>query len=194
MLHLSLSDYIFLSVLNISVALIIANIFLWQTGFWCHYSIICLFYFAIFFKAFAVKDVRKFFAIIRNGLFLMHIAIAFTFLINFWAKSGDARQEAWTYVAFLFEWFFSISLLAIGVVTLLAFAFRIIRISRTYLMFLAFFPQSIVTYNLAVSHLFNLNGASRVLTNISFVFYITIVIGFFLIYILRLIYHLIRYK
>ena len=145
-------------------------------------------------KSVASKDARKFFAIVRNGLFLMHIAIAFTFLINFWAKSGDARQEAWSYVAFLFEWFFSISLLAIGVVTLLAFAFRIIRISRTYLMFLAFFPQSIVTYNLAASNLFNLNGASRVLTNLSFAFYLTIVIGFFLIYIIRLIYHLIKYK
>ena len=191
-LQLSWSDFIFLTLFNISLSLIIANIFLWKTGFWCHYSIICLLYFAIFFKAIASRDIKKFFSVIRTGLFFLHIVIAFVFLINFWVKSDEARSEAWNYVLFLFRWFFPISLLVIGVITIIAFIFRQIRISRAYLMILAFFPQSIVSFNLAISPLFACEGIAKVINIISFSFYLTIVVGFFLIYILRLIYHLVK--
>ena len=177
-LQLSWSGFVFLSVLNVSIALIIANVIMWKTGFWCHYSILTLLYFAVFFKAIASRETKKFFAI----------------TINFWVKTGDARTEAWTYIIFLFKWFFPISLLVIGVITMLAFALRQIRISRAYLMVLAFFPQSILVFNLAMSSLFELCTASRVINIISFVFYFTIVVGFFLIYIGRLIYHWIRAK
>lgn len=193
-LQLSWSGFVFLSVLNVSIALIIANVIMWKTGFWCHYSILTLLYFAVFFKAIASRETKKFFAIIRNGLFLLHIVMAFVFLINFWVKTSDARTEAWTYIIFLFKWFFPISLLVIGVITMLAFALRQIRISRAYLMVLAFFPQSILVFNLAMSSLFELCIASRVINIISFVFYFTIVVGFFLIYIGRLIYQWIRAK
>ncbi|MBQ7352808.1 MAG: hypothetical protein IJW54_02270 [Clostridia bacterium] len=191
-LQLSWSGFVFLTIFNVSLALIIANLFLWKTGFWCHYSIFCLIYFAVFFKAISSKDVKKFFSIIRTGLFFVHILIALVFLINFWVKSGEARAEAWTYVVFLFKWFFPISLISICAITIIAFTFRLIRISRMFIMLLVFLPQCIVSFNIALSPLIGCNGASYALNLIMLISYLSIITIIFISYIARFIYHLIK--
>lgn len=191
-LQLSWSDFIFLTIFNIALALIIANLFLWKTGFWCHYSIFCLIYFAIFFKAFSSKDVKKFFSIIRTGLFFVHILLALVFLMNFWVKSGETRLEAWTYVIFLFKWFFPISLLSICATTVIAFSFRLIRISRAFIMILVFLPQCIISYNIAISSLIGCSGASYALNIAMLIAYLSIITIIFISYLVRFFYYLIK--
>lgn len=166
--NLSWQDFIFIVIANLSVVLVIINALLANTGFWCHYPILVLFYGYVITCAALSGTAKKFLSKFRIGVFSLNLILTAASLIHYFV-SGKS------YALIAYEWVLPIILTLTLIVMFGTMFFKTVTLLNLLLSTTLMLPQVTALFITAlISHgegkIFS--TAAFILTVVNFALYI----------------------
>lgn len=179
--NLSWQDFIFIVIANLSVVLVIINALLANTGFWCHYPILVLFYGYVITCAALSGTAKKFLSKFRIGVFSLNLILTAASLIHYFA-SGKS------YALIAYEWVLPIILTLTLLVMFGTMFFKTVTLLNLLLSTTLMLPQVTALFITAlISHgegkIFS--TAAFILTVVNFALYIMVIVNLSFLYFVK---------
>jgi len=157
--RLSVWDFIFITICNLSIILIIINVIVGGVV-WCHYPVFTLF--SVYFLAFAcaAKSVRRFIVRYRNAVVILNLLYG---LFGFIFRMSTEISFSWTY-----DYFIPCNLICANIVLLSMCFVKAVPIRNILFSVVLILPQSILQFIFMLTDLTAIGRVPQILASIAF--------------------------